>query len=218
MHNPYLKRSQPVVYNLYSLWAACCWWLVHSCCDKKRSKVPHVLKLEPSLLRLPMLHSGSSPALPFTYLMRMFNFRELFKRAFKIYGIWPQANKHITNTLPQCSPASVGLAQAHPNYAPLMVGWEDKLNTIVQVRPDKDPHSSSCTSLILLPGRQNTNPHTEKYFTYMYLTSNKSPITQLEVPCLDTAITRMAHRHTVLLTHSSTFRTLPCRRNVPCDG
>ena len=38
--------------------------------------------------------------------------------SFKIYGIWPQASKNArtyVNTLPQCSPASVGLAQARPN-------------------------------------------------------------------------------------------------------
>ena len=83
-----------------------------------------MLKLGPCPLRLPTLHSGSSPALPFTLLRlptkctRTFNFREIFKHAFKIYGIWPQANKHVhIHTLPQCSPASVGLAQAHPNYS-----------------------------------------------------------------------------------------------------
>ena len=46
----------------------------------------------------------------------MFNFWDIFKHALKIYGIWPQANKYITNTLPQCSLASVGLTQARPNY------------------------------------------------------------------------------------------------------
>ena len=47
-------------------------------------------------------------------------------RSFKIYGIWPQARTYV-NTLLQCSPASVGLAQARPNdkhmiilYHPLM--------------------------------------------------------------------------------------------------
>ena len=35
-------------------------------------------------------------------------------RSFKIYGIWPQASKH-THACAQCSPASVGLAQARPN-------------------------------------------------------------------------------------------------------
>ena len=37
------------------------------CCDKKKSKVPYMLQLEASPLRLPTLHSGSSPALPSTY-------------------------------------------------------------------------------------------------------------------------------------------------------
>jgi len=35
--------------------------------------------------------------------------------SFKIYGIWPQATKH-THAHAQSSNASVGLAQAHPNY------------------------------------------------------------------------------------------------------
>ena len=46
--------------------------------------------------------------------MRMFNFWEIFKRAFKTYDIWPQARSY-THTSAQCSPASVGLAQARPN-------------------------------------------------------------------------------------------------------
>ena len=50
-----------------------------------------------------------------TKCMRTCNFREIFKRAFKIYRIWLQANKHA-HTLPQCSPASVGLTQARSNY------------------------------------------------------------------------------------------------------
>ena len=37
-----------------------------------------------------------------------------FKCTLKIYGIWLQASID-THTLPQCSPASVGLAQANPN-------------------------------------------------------------------------------------------------------
>ena len=76
-------------------------------------KVLCVLKLEPSPLWLPMLCTGS-PALPFTSHVDV-QFQEIFKHAIKKYGIWPQANKYITNTLPQCSPASVGLAQARPN-------------------------------------------------------------------------------------------------------
>ena len=37
-----------------------------------------------------------------------------FKRAFKIYSIWPQALSY-THRSAQCSPASVGLAQARPD-------------------------------------------------------------------------------------------------------
>ena len=73
-----------------------------------------MLKLEPSPLRLPMQQSGSSPGL----CTRTFNFQEIFKRAFKIYGIWPQARSVVyihTHTSAQCGPASVGLAQARPN-------------------------------------------------------------------------------------------------------
>ena len=50
-----------------------------------------------------------------TKYMRTFNFPEIFKSAFKVYGIWPEASID-THTLPQSSPASVGLTQAHPNY------------------------------------------------------------------------------------------------------
>ena len=55
---------------------------------------------------------------------RTFNFCEVFKHAFKIYGIWPQAYKYVTNTLPQCNPAIVGLAQARPN---ILVGGDQML-------------------------------------------------------------------------------------------
>ena len=50
-----------------------------------------------------------------------------FKCAFKIYGIWPQAKKYVTNTLLQCSPASVGLAQARPNYGIFGASLSDTL-------------------------------------------------------------------------------------------
>ena len=61
-----------------------------------------MLKLEPSPLRLPMQQSGSSPGL----CTRTFNFQEIFKRTFKIYGIWPQARSvvyihtHLRNAVP----------------------------------------------------------------------------------------------------------------------
>jgi len=35
-------------------------------------------------------------------------------RSFKIYGIWPQTDRH-THNFRKCSHASVGLAQARPN-------------------------------------------------------------------------------------------------------
>ena len=38
-------------------------------------------------------------------------------RLFNIFGIWPQTDRHIhTHARVQCSHASVGLAQARPNY------------------------------------------------------------------------------------------------------
>ena len=59
-----------------------------------------VLQLEASPLRLPMLHSGSSPALPI-HLLRLpilsARGRSIFRKylcTFKIYGIWPQADRH----------------------------------------------------------------------------------------------------------------------------
>ena len=53
------------------------------------------VNLDPSPLWLPTLHSGSGPALP-CKCTRTFNFWEIFKHAFKIYSIWPQAsNTHI---------------------------------------------------------------------------------------------------------------------------
>ena len=77
-------------------------WFVAAVTSKSK-----VLKLEPFSLRLPTatLHSGSSLALPFK-CTRTFNFREIFKRAFKIYGIWPQARSvdrihtHLPNAVP----------------------------------------------------------------------------------------------------------------------
>ena len=60
-----------------------------------------------------------------TILSAAFNFPEIFKCTFKIYGIWPQTNKYVTNTLPQCSPASVGLTQARPNKRRQTVWGED---------------------------------------------------------------------------------------------
>ena len=111
MYDPYLKQSQPACIILYGLRAADGRSVA---AVTKKSKVLCVLKLAPSPLRLPMLHSGSSPALPYQ-VHEDIQFSGDVKRGFKIYGIWPQANKH-THTLSQCSPTSVGLTQARPNH------------------------------------------------------------------------------------------------------
>ena len=63
MHDPYLKRSPTRPYN-FVLSASSLPLMVglriRRCCTVG-------IKLEPSPLRLPTLHSGSSPALPFAY-------------------------------------------------------------------------------------------------------------------------------------------------------
>ena len=107
MHGPYLKQSQTGVYNFGTV------------CEQPAvdgrsvatitNKVPYVLQLEPSPLRLPMVHSSSSPAfsllprprgpaLPFTYkfeanwYMSTFNFRENIYAHLKIW--YMAASKH----------------------------------------------------------------------------------------------------------------------------
>ena len=107
----------PLVYTLYSQRAACRGWLVHSCCGKQEVRCRACLSLSHlcygcccCTLAVAQHHHCTCSA---QTRSRTF---EIFKRAFKIYSIWPQANKYVTNTLPQCSPTSVGLAQARPNY------------------------------------------------------------------------------------------------------
>ena len=41
------------------------------------------------------------------------------KHSFKIYGIWPQASTHFR----KCSPNSVGLIQARPNYGSSVLSY-----------------------------------------------------------------------------------------------
>ena len=94
-----------------------------SCCDKQEVSCRASLNL--SRLRYGCQRfSRSSPALPchalhllrlLTKCTRTFNFWEIFKRAFKIYGIWLQAQSVVYTQSAQCSSASVGLAQARPN-------------------------------------------------------------------------------------------------------
>ena len=48
----------------------------------------------------------------------MLNVLEIFKCAFKIYSIWPQASIHTQS----CNAVTlVGLAQTCPNYAPINI-------------------------------------------------------------------------------------------------
>ena len=74
---------------------------------------------------------------------RTFNFREIFKRAIKIYGIWPQAKKYVTNTLP----------------VPLVWG-SLRLATIIQ-RPEEALDIQSelifVNVMVHLPYEQNTS-------------------------------------------------------------
>ena len=69
----------------------------------------------------PMLNSGNSNSLHLRSAWTELDLRTK-PRLFKIYSIWPQAHTYICAyvcvTLEQCSLASVGLAQAHPNYQP----------------------------------------------------------------------------------------------------
>ena len=96
-----LKRSHPAMYNFV--------WSVRSCCDKQEVRCHASLNL--SHLR----YGCQRCTLAVTIAMTTFNFRKIFKRTFKIYGIW-SVGRSYTHTSAQCSPASVGLAQARPNY------------------------------------------------------------------------------------------------------
>ena len=105
--------------GVHGLRVVCHWWLVRSCCDQLEVRCCASLNL--SRLRYGCQHCTLAvpqhcPSLIVAKCTRMFNFQEIFKRAFKIYGIWPQAITYVTNSLLQCSPTSVGLTQSRPNY------------------------------------------------------------------------------------------------------
>ena len=68
-------------------------------------KVPYTLQLEASLLRLLMLHSGSSPAADVQFSENIY-----VHLKFTVNGC-KQTYTHFL----QCSSASVGLTQARPN-------------------------------------------------------------------------------------------------------
>ena len=119
MHDPYLKRSQLGVHNLYGQRAACCWWLVRSCCDKQEVRCRVCLKLSRlcygcQRCTLAVAQHCPSP-IEATYYSSIFGKYLNAHLKFTVYGR-KQASMYVTKTLPQCSPASVGLAQARPNY------------------------------------------------------------------------------------------------------
>ena len=88
-----------------------------------------MLQLELSSLRLTTLHSGSSPALPFTYwgyllsaCTRMFNFQLNAHLKFMVYG-----HKQTYVRILQWSHASVELTQARPNQVGKPWQWGTRL-------------------------------------------------------------------------------------------
>ena len=129
MHNPYLNPAciicrackQPAVDGQS----------IAAVTNKKKLKCCCMFKLELSLLRLPMLHSGNRPALPFTYWGYLLSARgrSIFRKylnahlKFTVYGC-KHVRSYVTNTLLQGSPASVWLAQAHPNNLVVMKQME----------------------------------------------------------------------------------------------
>ena len=52
-------------------------------------------------------------------------------RSIQIFSIWPQANRHTYACVLQCSHASVGLAQARPNYETTCQKYAKKLGPLM---------------------------------------------------------------------------------------
>ena len=105
-HSPYL----------YHLWVACHWWSV----EVQTRSCHACFNFVPGRQRCTRAVALMNPAS--CSLCRRSKTREIdlceiliWTRSFQIYGIWLQASTYV-NTLLQCSPASVGLTQAYPNY------------------------------------------------------------------------------------------------------
>ena len=99
----------PVCIILYSLWAACRWRSVRSCCDKQEVRYHAWLNLS-RLLRLAVAQhchpSAQGRSIFRKYLSTLLKFSVCGRKHIRTY----------THTSVQCSSASVGLAQACPNY------------------------------------------------------------------------------------------------------
>ena len=109
------------------------------------------VKLEPSPLRLSTLHSGSSPALPPSARGRSIFGKYLNTHLkFMVYG-HKQASTYV-NTIPQCSPTSVGLAQAHPNKHNLRLSAHLACMIMhLRLRHSATAHcTSTCASMFFL--------------------------------------------------------------------
>ena len=101
--------------NLYFLWAACpclSWSVVAMCVLTWVVFVPQASRRRCTPVVALHRHIITCTKLP---CPRTFSLHEIFKCVhlkFTVYG-----RKHTYTQLPQCSHASVGLAQARPNYA-----------------------------------------------------------------------------------------------------
>ena len=106
LHDPYLKWSQPGVYNLYGLWAACCWWSVRRIsCDKQEVRFRACTWADSVTVANAALSSGS-PGLPFTYWGYL-----LCARGRSIFGKY--LNVHLKFMVYGCKQASWHVCHKH---------------------------------------------------------------------------------------------------------
>ena len=146
MHNPYLKPAVGIIW--YGRGEACRWWSVLSCCDKqevRRCASLNSSRLRYGCQRCTLAVAQQCHAACKCMRSRTFNFWEIFKRAFKIYGIWPQAQsvgRSYTHTSAQCSLASVGFVQArHNNKVWCSTVWAPHdCNELVLIRKYSNVH------------------------------------------------------------------------------
>ena len=106
-------RNPPCII-LYGRRAACHWWSIRSCCDKQEIRCSASLNLSLlcygcqrcTLAVAPHCHASAQGHSIFGKYLNA-------HLKFTVYG--PKHGWSYTHTFAQCSPASVGLAQARPN-------------------------------------------------------------------------------------------------------
>ena len=108
---PYLNHHH--ARNLYCLWASLHWWSVAA---QTRSKFSCVLQFQLSPLRV---DDAARPARARSLKMLIL----ISMRSFEIYGMWLRASIDV-----QCSPASVRLTQASPNYISNFILQKEELH------------------------------------------------------------------------------------------